>query len=60
MTSPLYQNPTNRDEGERGSSSLDHRFIFNTSLVISSPGVGTGALMAITKAWQFSALGNLT
>jgi hypothetical protein len=59
LTSPLYQNPTNRAEGERGSSSLDHRFIFNTSLVISSPGVGTGALMAITKAWQFSALGSL-
>jgi hypothetical protein len=59
LTSPLYQNPTNRD-AERGSSSLDHRLIFNTSLVLDSPGFGTGALMAITKAWQFSALGNLT
>jgi hypothetical protein len=60
LTSPLYQNPNNRAEGERGSSSLDHRFIFNTSLVITSPGVGTGMAMAITKGWQFSALGNLT
>jgi hypothetical protein len=60
LTGPLYQNPNNRDEGERGSSSLDHRFIFNTSLVMTSPGVGTGIALALTKGWQFSALGNLT
>jgi hypothetical protein len=60
LTSPLYQNPNNRNEGERGSSSLDHRFIFNTSLVVTSPGIGSGMAMEITKGWQFSALGNLT
>jgi hypothetical protein len=60
LTSPLYQNPNNRAEGERGGCSFDHRFIFNTSLVVTSPGVGSGVANAITRSWQFSALGNLT
>jgi hypothetical protein len=59
LTSPLYQNPNNRAEGERGGCSFDHRFIFNTSLIITSPGVGTGVASAITRGWQFSTLGSL-
>jgi hypothetical protein len=60
LTSPLYQNPNNRAEGERGSCSFDHRFIFNTSLIITSPGIGAGVANALTRGWQFSTIGNLT
>jgi hypothetical protein len=60
LTSPLYQNPNNRAEGERGACSFDHRFIFNTSLVATSPGLGSGVVMVATKDWQFSTIGNLT
>jgi len=28
--------------------------------VVSSPGLGTGMALALTRGWQFSALGNLT
>ncbi len=60
LTGPLYQNPNNRNEGERGGCSFDHRQIFNTSLFVNSPGFGQGVVMAMTKAWQFSTIGNLT
>jgi Carboxypeptidase regulatory-like domain len=60
LTSPVYQNPNNRAEGERGACSFDHRFIFNTSLVATSPGLGHGVAMVATKGWQFSTIGNLT
>src|ERR1039457_1263907 len=44
----IYQNPLNRASGERGNCGFDHRHVFNTSIVVTSAGIGTGALKAIT------------
>jgi len=46
-----YQNPNNR-KGEQADCNFDRRHIFNTSMVIESPGVGTGVARALTKGWQ--------
>jgi hypothetical protein len=54
ISTPIYQNPTNRNEGERGSCSFDHRTIFNTSLVATSPGFGSPLTRQITRDWQLS------
>ncbi|MGP8248212.1 MAG: carboxypeptidase regulatory-like domain-containing protein [Bryobacteraceae bacterium] len=53
-----YQNPTNR-AAERGSCTFDHRFIFNTSLVAASPGVGSGFVKLATVNWQLSPIVSL-
>jgi len=53
LAGTIYQNPTNRD-AERGNCGFDHRQVFNTSLVVTSPGVGGGAARMITKNWQLS------
>ncbi len=53
LAGPIYQNPTNRN-GERGACGFDHRHVFNTSLVIMSPGVGQHMIKAVTKGWQLS------
>jgi hypothetical protein len=55
---PLYQNPTNRETGERGNCGYDHRQVFNTTLVASSPGFGGGAAKTITKDWQVAPIFN--
>jgi hypothetical protein len=48
-----YQNPANRD-AEKGNCNFDRRQIFNTTLVASSPGFGTGAVHALTVGWQIA------
>lgn len=53
-----YQNPTYRS-GERGSCTFDHRLMFNTSLVATSPGVGAGFVRAVTANWQLSPIVSL-
>jgi hypothetical protein len=53
LAGPIYQNPTSRN-GERGACGFDHRHVFNTSLVIMSPGVGEHLIKAATKGWQLS------
>jgi hypothetical protein len=58
LASTQYQDQTNR-RGERGSCTFDHRFIFNTSVVATSPGFGGGAARMVTKNWQLSPLVSL-
>ena len=55
----LYQNPLNRATGERGNCGYDHRHTFTTSMVASSPGVGSGVARMITKDWQVSPIVSL-
>jgi hypothetical protein len=55
----IYQNPLNRETGERGNCGYDHRQVFNTSIVAVSPGVGSGALRAITEDWSLAPNGSL-
>jgi hypothetical protein len=52
LAGPIYQNPLNRKTGERGNCGYDHRQVFNTTLVASSPGFGGGAAKMITRDWQ--------
>jgi hypothetical protein len=59
ISTPIYQNPMNRNEGERGSCSFDHRAIFNTSLVATSPGFGNPSIKQITRDWQLSPIVSL-
>jgi len=55
----VYQNPLNRQTGERGNCGYDHRQNFITSLVAMSPGFGTGVTRMLTKNWQVSPIINL-
>jgi hypothetical protein len=50
----LYQNSFNRATGERGPCGYDHRQVFNTTMVATSPGVGSNVAKALTKDWQLS------
>ncbi len=52
-----YQNPNNR-AAERGSCNFDRRQIFNTSLVASSPGLGSGLTKKLTEDWQVAPIIN--
>jgi hypothetical protein len=55
LAGTVYQNPLNRATGERGNCGYDHRQIFNTSMVVMSPGFGSAkALKTVTKDWQLS------
>jgi hypothetical protein len=54
LAGTVYQNPTNRAEGERGNCGYDHRQVFNTTLVAVSPGFGGRVAMLLTKNWQVS------
>jgi hypothetical protein len=54
LAGTLYQNSLNRAEGERGNCGYDHRQTFNTTLVATSPGVGSSFAKAFTKDWQIS------
>jgi hypothetical protein len=54
LAGPVYQNPTNRAQGERGNCGYDHRQIFNTTMVVSSPGFGGSFAKKLTKDWQVS------
>ncbi len=48
-----YQNPNNRN-AEKADCNFDRRQIFNTSLVATSAGVGSGFFRGITKDWQIA------
>lgn len=51
----IYQNPLNRAQGERGNCGYDHRQMFNTSIVYTTPGIGAAkALRMATRNWQIS------
>jgi hypothetical protein len=52
LAGAVYQNSFNRETGERGNCGYDHRQVFNTTLVATSPGLGSGAAKGITKDWQ--------
>jgi hypothetical protein len=54
LAGTLYQNSNNRKTGERGPCGFDHRQVFNTTLVATSPGVGNNVAKALTKDWQIS------
>jgi hypothetical protein len=54
LAGTLYQNSNNRQTGERGPCGYDHRQVFNTTLVATSPGVGNNVAKALTKDWQLS------
>ncbi|MDR3703418.1 MAG: carboxypeptidase regulatory-like domain-containing protein [Candidatus Sulfopaludibacter sp.] len=58
LAGPQYQNPLNR-AGERGSCDWDHRHNFVTTMVIESPGFGTGFSKKLTKDWMLSPIVNL-
>jgi hypothetical protein len=59
LAGTLYQNSLNRAEGERGPCGFDHRQVFNTTLVATSPGVGSSVAKALTKDWQVSPIVSL-
>jgi hypothetical protein len=52
LAGTIYQNPTNRKTGERGNCGYDHRQAFFTTLVATSPGVGSSIAKALTRDWQ--------
>ncbi len=54
LAGTVYQNPLNRDPGERGNCGYDHRQVFNASVVAISPGLSSGVVKTITKDWQLS------
>jgi hypothetical protein len=54
LAGALYQNSLNRAQGERGPCGYDHRQVFNTTVVATSPGVGSSVAKALTKDWQIS------
>jgi hypothetical protein len=54
LAGTLYQNSLNRQTGERGNCGFDHRQTFNTTLVATSPGVGSSFAKMVTKDWQIS------
>jgi hypothetical protein len=54
LAGTLYQNSLNRQSGERGNCGYDHRQVFNTTLVATSPGLGSGVAKALTRDWQIS------
>jgi hypothetical protein len=53
-----YQNPNNRD-AEKGDCNFDRRYIFNTSLVATSAGLGEGVLKGFTKDWRVAPIVSL-
>ena len=50
-----YQNPNNRN-AEKGDCNFDRRQIFNTSMVATSTGLGTGFMKGLTRDWQIAPL----
>jgi hypothetical protein len=55
----VYQNSSDREHGERGNCTSDHRQIFNTSLSVTSPGMGGGFTRKLTGGWQLSPIVSL-
>lgn len=58
LASPDYQNQLNRN-GEKGDCNFDRRHIFNSSLVVESPGFGTGFAKALSEGWQLAPIVSL-
>jgi len=56
LAGPVYQNPLNRAQGERGNCGFDHRQTFNLTVVAMSPGFGPGLARPITRNWQLAPL----
>jgi hypothetical protein len=56
----IYQNPLNRQTGERGNCGFDHRQTFSTSMVLISPGLGARAARLATKDWQLAPLASFS
>jgi hypothetical protein len=54
LAGPLYQNPLNRAQGERGNCGYDHRQTFVATLVAVSRGVGGKIARKLTQDWQLS------
>jgi hypothetical protein len=52
LAGTIYQNPTDRAEGERGNCGFDHRQSFFATLVATSPGIGGSFAKTLTKDWQ--------
>jgi hypothetical protein len=52
------QNPKNRN-AEKADCNFDRRHIFNTSLVVESPGLGRGFARALTRDWQLAPIVSL-
>lgn len=50
-----YQNPNNRN-AEKGDCNFDRRHIFNTSMVATSTGLGSGFAKGLTRDWQIAPL----
>jgi len=59
LAGTIYQNPLNRETGERGACGFDHRQNFIFTLVATSGGLGPNYLKALTKNWQVSPIFNL-
>jgi hypothetical protein len=53
--SNVFPDPNDR-HSNRGPCSADRRRIFNSSILVESPGRGTGALRQITGNWQLSTI----
>jgi hypothetical protein len=53
LASNDYQNPANRN-AEKADCNFDRRHIFNSSLVVESPGIGNNVVSAVTKGWQLA------
>jgi hypothetical protein len=58
LSTNQYQNPANRN-AEKGDCNFDRRHIFNSSMVVTSAGLGTGFANALTKDWQLAPIVSL-
>jgi hypothetical protein len=51
----VYPDPSDR-RSNRGPCNADRRRIFNNSVLVESPSVGSGALRTISRNWQLSTI----
>lgn len=51
----VYPDPSDRSSN-RGPCNQDRRFLFNSSVMVESPGFGAGVLRALTQDWQWSTI----
>ena len=58
LAGPIYQNQNNRN-AEKGDCNFDRRHIFNMSMVVESPGLGSGFVKTLTKDWQIAPIVSL-
>jgi hypothetical protein len=55
LTGPQYQDPGNR-RGNRGNCGYDRRYVFNNSLVVTSPHFQSKAAQYLAGDWQMSGI----